>query len=237
MKSLPLVALILAAFCTGAAITAYVLIGRSDDNEPPRVLSRQDTAAESAPVVLGAPSASLPSITPAPQVPLARRSSMTNLEAVASPPAQAAVLQQSPQPSIPIGSPGAQAQFYTRIHAAAGIPRSKSARFGVSASPSDRATPVANRNDTQHATPTKSTNPKSATPALPPVETSTPQTSIAGSETAFRPSNPAPRKRAPWPRGNFSIEDERARAQMGWQAFADEIFDASLNPPVNGTAK
>jgi hypothetical protein len=237
MKSLSLIAVILAAFCTGAAITAYVLIRQTDDYESPLVLSRPETSSEPAPAVLDVPSAFLPSRTPSSQVPLTQRNSMTNLEAVAYSPAQTAVLHQSTQLSTPIGSPGTQAQFSTRTDAAAGTHRSKSVRFGVFAPPSDRATSAAHRNETREATPTKSTNPKSATSALPPVETSTQQTSMADSESVFQPSNPPPKKRAPWPRGNFSVEDERARAQMGWQAFADEIFEASLNSPGSETLK
>jgi len=43
----------------------------------------------------------------------------------------------------------------------------------------------------------------------------------------------APRPKRQWPRGNFTAEEERERAQYGWQAFADRVFDASVsgNPP------
>jgi hypothetical protein len=238
MKSLPLVALIFAAFCTGAAITAYVLIGSTDDYEPHGHVARPETAAEPGPAAPNAPSPSLQSSAPLPQGSLAARRTLTpNADTITTAPAPAAVLHHGPQSSTPTGPSAVQARFPSRNHAPAGIPQSKSIRFGVSAPPSDRVTPISTRNDTQEATSSKSTNPKSAKSALPPVETSTPQTLPPDSETASHPNNIAPGKRAPWPRGNFSVEDERARAQMGWRAFADEIFEASVNPSVSETTK
>jgi hypothetical protein len=52
-------------------------------------------------------------------------------------------------------------------------------------------------------------------------------------EEPFSAQARAPRTQRQWPRGNFTVEEERERAQYGWQAFADRVFDDSVgaNPP------
>ena len=160
------------------------------------------------------------------------------MEPVATPAGRAVVFPAGPQPSAAIRSPVMQPTFPTRNHTATPtIPPSEAPQFRTSFTQSDRATAVAHEKGSSEDNLTKPTEPKKEKPASPSDEASATQTPTPGKDTEFQARNAAPRKRAPWPRGNFTVEEQRVRAQIGWQAFADEIFDASINPPENEMMK
>ena len=126
-----------------------------------------------------------------------------------------------------------------RFHARSGTIDPQLARTSsppISSKPSafpEIAQPLRKESSTQRAPasakddekPTKTVSPASS-------ETAAPDTSAH----SHRTSAPV-KQRLPWPRGNFTVEQERLRAQIGWQAFADEIFENSINPPQDVPAQ
>jgi hypothetical protein len=102
----------------------------------------------------------------------------------------------------------------------------KAQRESKAASPSRVATDAGVSTEDPHDSPRSQQAPSVADQA--------PDPSIAHELAIPTPPGSAdPRRKFQWPRGNLSVEEERERAQYGWQAFADRVFQqATGEAPV-----